>query len=218
MKKLFLLLFIANFIIIPMFFFKAHAATDNDYLSYIEIVMSTGKLIRNYTSEEFQELKRKTEKPSMFGVEVAKDCQGVPATYISSILVSYENAGTSDIEFTKTVVIETNLKMSFSTSGSLSGSLSGNIKKIKAQIAAKADMDFKASYEKSIKEKKEVKVKVEANSKMILYITGDLTVNNGVFSSYIFYVRELTMPYEFVRLNTQYERLEKAKIDEDLII
>ena len=35
---------------------------------------------------------------------------------------------------------------------------------------------------------------------------------------YAFFIKQYSAAYEFVILNTQYERLEQAKIDEDLII
>lgn len=217
MKKLLILFFIINFIILPLFMIRAYAV-DIGYLSYIEIIMSTGKLVRDYTTEEYAELRKKSEKVIGLGISIAQDCKAVPATYISSILVSYENAGTSDIEFSKTIQVETNNKISFSSSASGSKTISGEYKKIKGQIASKIDLDYKQSYEKSVKEKKEMKIKVEANSKMILYLTGDLLVYNGVFSEYVCFVKTLSAPYEFIILTSQYERLEKATINEDIII
>lgn len=217
MKKIIFALFIINFLLIPSFFIKTYAA-DTDYLAYIEIIMTTGKLIRNYTREESEALKIKSEKQMAFGVSIAVDNAATPATYISSILVSYENSGTTDIEFVKEIQIETNQTISFSTGGQVSGGASGNIKKVKAEVAAKANVNYSKTSEKSVKEKKQMKLKVEANSKMILYLTGDLLVYNGYFSMYAFFVKQLSAPYEFIRLNTQYERLEKASINEDLIV
>lgn len=217
MKKIILFLFTLNFMILPLFMVKAYAA-DIGYLSYIEIIMTTGKLVRDYTPEEYKELVKKTEKPMALGIAIASDCKAVPATYISSILVSYENAGTTDIEFSKTIQIETNNKITFSSSAQGSKTISGEYKKIKGQIASKIDLDYKQSYEKSVKEKKEMKILVEANSKMILYLTGDLLVYNGVFSEYVLFIKHFSAPYEFIVLTSQYERLEKATINEDLII
>ena len=217
MKKIIIFLFMLNFMILPLFMVKAYSA-DIGYLSYIEIIMTTGKLIRDYTEEELLTLRKQSEKPQALGISISIDNKGVPATYISSILVSYENAGTSDIEFSKTIQIETNNKISFSSSASESKTISGEYKKIKGQIAKKVDLDYKQSYEKSVKEKKEMKIKVEANSKMILYLTGDLLVYNGCFSSYVLFVKTVSAPFEFIVLTSQYERLEKATINEDIVI
>lgn len=217
MKKFIITLFIINFIVLPLFMVKAYSA-DIGYLSYIEIVLSTGKLVRDFTPEELSKLKKATEKPTMLGLNVVGECRAVPASYISSILVSYENAGTTDIEFSKTIQVETNNKITFSSSASESKTVAAEYKKIKGQIAKKIDLDYKQSYEKSVKEKKEVKIKVEANSKMILYLTGDLLVYNGAFSQYICFVKTVSAPYEFIVLTSQYERLEKATINEDLVI
>ena len=206
-----------NFLIIPCFFVNVYAE-DTDYLAYIEIVMSTGKLIRNYTKEEMADLKARSESNTFFGISIAKDNVGTKATYISSILVSYENSGTSPIELTKEVQVETNKKVSFSTSGSVSGSIGGNIKKIKGELAAKADVKYSESTEVSVKEKKTMKLKVDPNTKMILYLTGDLFIYNGCFSCYSFFVKEFSAAYEFVILATQYERLEEATINEDLLV
>ena len=217
MKKIIFFLFMVNFFIIPLFFVDVHAE-DSDYQAYIEVVMSTGKLIRNYTTEEFEELKKKTEQQTFFGYRVAKDNVGIKATYISSIVVSYENSGPSTIELSKEISVETNQKITFSSGGSISGGLGGNIKKIKAELAAKVDIKYSEERSQSVKEKKTMKIRIEPNTKMILYLTGDLLVYNGCFSYYAFFIKQYSAAYEFVILNTQYERLEQAKINEDLIV
>lgn len=217
MKKLIFFLFIVNFLIIPMFFVSVYAE-DTDYLAYIEVVMTTGKLIRNYTTTEMTELKTRSEKAIPFGISIAKDNVGTKATYISSILVSYENAGTSAIELTKEIQVETKQKISFSSGGQVSGGLGGNIKKIKAEIAAKADVNYSKVTEESVKEKKTMKINVDPNTKMILYLTGDLLVYNGCFSYYLLFIKQFSAAYEFVILNTQYERLEQALINESFDI
>ena len=217
MKKIIFFLFVVNFLILPLSFLDVYAE-DSDYLAYIELIMSTGKLIRNYTTEEMTELKKKTEQFAFFGITIAKDNVGTKATYISSIVVSFENSGTSAIELTKEIQVETNQKISFSTGGQISGGIGGNLKKIKGELAAKADVKYSEERSQSVKEKKTMKIKIEPNTKMILYLTGDLLVYNGCFSYYSFFIREFSAAYEFVILNTQYERLEQAKINEDLIV
>lgn len=215
MKKFIFTLFFSLFFILPMFTIKAHAI-DSDYLAFIEIIMSTGKLARDFTEEERKISGAKSEKNMFYGISVHQENIAVKGTYISSILVSYENSGTTDIEFTKEIQVETNQKTSFSTGGDISGTVGFSVKKIKAEIAGKANVKYASSSEKSVKEKKTMKLKVEANSRMILYLTGDLQVSNGSFSIYNFWVKLYTFTYEFVTLNTQYERLEKALINENL--
>ncbi len=217
MKKLIFFLFMLNFIVLPMFYVETYAA-DTDYLSYIEVIMTKGKLIRDYTTEEMIELKIKSENQLFFGISIAKDNVATKATYISSILVSYENAGTSPIELSKSIEVETNQKISFSSSSSLSGGLGGNINKIKAELAAKADLKYSESREKSVTEKKKMDLKIDPNTKMILYLTGDLLVYNGCFSYYEFFIKRFSASYEFVVLNTQYERLETALISEAITL
>lgn len=215
MKKIILLLFFGVFCVLPMFTIKAYAV-DNNYLAFIEIILSTGKLARDFTEEERKISGAKSEKNMFYGVSINPDNKAVKGTYISSILVSYENSGTTDIEFTKEIQIETNQQVSFSTGGDISGNVGFSIKKVKAEIAGKANVKYSTSSEKSVKEKKTMKLKVEANSRMILYLTGDLQVSNGSFSLYNFWIKLCTFTYEFVTLNTQYERLEKATINENL--
>ena len=218
MKKIIFFLFTVNFIIIPLFFVDVYAEEDSDYLAYIEVVMSTGKLIRNYTRDELNDLKEKSQMLTFFGYALAKDNVGTKASYISSIVVSFENSGPSTIEISKEIQVETNQKISFSSGGQVSGGIGGNIKKVKAELAAKADIKYSEERSQSVKEKKTMKISIEPNTKMILYLTGDMLVYNGCFTYYAFFIKQYSAAYEFVILNTQYERLEQAKIDEDLII
>ena len=106
-----------------------------------------------------------------------------------------------------------NNKVSFSTSGQISGSGSGNINKIKAEASAKAGVEYSNSTTISRKEKQTMKITVEPGSRCIIYLTGNLTVNNGVCAYYEFFYRSLYGGYEFVTLESQYAKIEKVKIN-----
>ena len=53
---------------------------------------------------------------------------------------------------------------------------------------------------------------VEAGSSAIVYLTGNLTVTNGVAASYLFFIEMAKGGFEFTILKNQYARVEKAKI------
>lgn len=212
MKKFLMLLFFFVFILFPSLSVKA-TEVNTDYWAYPEVIMSSGKLLKNFTEEEYGELYSKIDGVYFLAVIVEQANVNVKASYISDVLLSFENRGGTNVELNKTVSIETNQKMSFSTSGNLSLGGAGTLKKVKLEASAKASINYTTSSEESIKEKKEMKIVVEPNSKMIMYLTGDMTVSNGVVKVYEFFFNIYYGGYEHATINTQYVRLEKETID-----
>lgn len=212
MKRLILLLFFVVFIFFPMFSLEAKEV-NTEYWSYPEIIMSSGKLLKNFTEKEYEELYNQIDGVHFLEIIIKQANVNVKASYISDVLLSYENRGKTNVELNKTVSIETNQKMSFSTSGNLSVGGAGTLKKVKLEASAKASISYSSSSEESIKEKRDMKIIVEPNSKMIMYLTGDLTISNGVVKIYEFFFNIYSGGYECATINTQYVRLEKETID-----
>lgn len=212
MKKIILVIILYVAGLVFHYSFNVSAAAE-EYTTYSEIMMSEGKLLMNYTDEEMKEMLLKIKGAVFSGVKVHEENTNVKATYISNTLYSVENKGSTDVTYDVVVEVETNNKVSFSSSGSLSGSISkGKTGGLKGDIGAKCSVDYSNVTSTSRKEKQTMKLVVESNSRAIVYLTGELLITNGVAANYFFWIKLCEGGFEFVTLQNQYSRIEKVKI------
>ncbi len=190
----------------------SYASTD-DYTTFTEIMMSEGKLLSNYTEEEMNELLKKVHKNKFMGVSVYEENKNIDASYISNTLYSIENNGKDEIIYDIVVDVETTNKVSFNASGSLNASASGGKSGgVKGEIGAKCGVEVSTTTTTSRKEKQTMKLTVEGGSRAIVYLTGNLSITNGVAAYYVTFIRVSEGGFEIVTLKNQYARVEKSKI------
>lgn len=211
MKKLTLLL-LGELILAGLSLALVLNAASEEYMTFSEIMMNDGKLLSNYTKEETEELLTHVRKNRFAGVNVYKENDTVDASYISNTLYSVENTGSTDVTYDIVVDVETVNKVSFSASGSLNASASGSKSGVKAEIGKKCGIEVSKTTTTSRKEKQTMKFAVEGGSRAIVYLTGNLSVTNGVAAYYICFIRVAEGGFEIVTLKNQYARVEKAKI------
>ena len=154
--------------------------------------LPTGRILFDYTENQLKQkelyLKEIIEKAKKDGIEYIKiNCQ-------------------SDISLDIGIEVNTGKKYAFRESAA------GTIKKVKAEAAGKASIDYSKTTTKSVKEKRTMKLTVEANSRLIVYLTGEVTVTNGVCSVYYMFHKAYTGAFEFVTLKSQFSKLEKRSI------
>ncbi len=213
MKKI-----IVSFLLFLGFLFFTEAlevkAEDDscDYLTYQEIIMSSGKLIKNFTEVEKEEILLRSTGPIIGGVVIIPENQSVKATYIASVKECMENMGSTPIDINVDYSVETNSKVSFSSSGSISSSFGGSMSKVKAEAAMKANVEYSNSTTKSVKEKKSLSITVEPLSQYMVVVKGNLTISNGMAEVYLFWIRTEYGAYELVTLESQYAALEKRSL------
>lgn len=188
-------------------------ADSTDYNAFVEIIMPTGKLLANYTDEEYKEYLKNVDGGQFFGSKIYEVSSNVDATYRSTTLYAITNDSNSDVKYQLDVVHETNQKTSISASGSLSGGLSGAFKnKVKGDISGKLGIDVSNTTTASKKQTEKLDVIVEKNSKMILYLDGNISISNGVLAFYILWIKNFEGGYEVTKLKNQYIRMEKTTI------
>lgn len=212
MKKIKFILIFTFLAIFCFGYLECHAEDNSDYLTYSEIMLSSGKLIKNFTYEEKMEMYAKTEGVYWMDIIIYIENKSVDGSYISNTLYSVDNTSQTAIDYSLEYSIETNNKVSFQTSDSLSGSIGFSKGKIKGDLAAKATIDYSETTTKSVKEKRTMKLQIEPNSRLIVYLTGDISVTNGCFSVYYWWFRVYTGCFEFVTLKSQFSKLEKRSI------
>lgn len=212
MKKILFILIIYFLTILFNFNIPIYGATD-DYNTFSEIMMNEGKLMCNYTEDEINEMLKNVQKRKFAGVNVYENYKNIDASYISNTLYSVENKGATDVIYEVDVEVETANKTTFKASGSLNGTLSGGKKEgTKGEIAGKCGLEYSTSSETSRKETQNMDLIVEANSRAIVYLTGNLTVTNGVAAYYVSWFRVSEGAFEIVTIKNQYARVEKSLI------
>lgn len=211
-KKLVMLAFLFLYTIFIFGYINVYAEESADYLTYSEVMLSSGKLLRDFTELERTSMYKYTDDYCFMGVLVYIENQAVDASYISNTLYSIDNTSQTSIEYTLEYSVETNNKVSFQTTESINGGLGLSSGKIKGDMAAKATIDYSESTTKSIKEKKTMKLEIEPNSRLIVYLTGNLSVTNGCFAAYYFSIKLCQGCFEFVTLKSQFSKMEKRSI------
>ena len=210
MKKIIvsIILLIIALSIYPVINIKADI---DDYTTFTEIIMADGKLISNFTDEEYDELARQYHV-EFAGISAVTANRNVDASYISNTIKSVENKSNTDITYTIDVETTTNNKTSFTASGSLNGQVSGSKGKLKGEIGAKAGVEYNQTNTVATKNVEKMNLVVEANSRALIYLTGNLTITNGACAYYICWIRVSEGLFEIAVLKNQYTRIEKAKI------
>ncbi len=190
---------------------QASAVLIAEYLTYPELIMESGKLSRDFTSKEYDKYLEGTYTNWMFGIAVNVVNKNVRTSYISDVIYSYTNNSNTDIKYTLDIQKETKKTCSFQTSASVGGSASGNIKKIKAEVSAKANVDYATTEVQSEKVTQKYDVVIEAHSNIIVFLEGHLLITNGVLSIYDFWFRT-SGTFELAILQDQSIRVEKSSI------
>jgi hypothetical protein len=212
MEKKFIILLFMLLIYFATSTTNLYASTD-DYTAFVEIIMNEGKLLSNFTKEEYEELYANTNDRKMMGYVVYIENNNIDATYISNTLYSIENDSDSNITYQIDVVVETNNKTTFKASGGLNGKISGKKgDNIKADIGGECGIDYSKAETESRTETQKLDVIVEAHSRCVIYLTGNLSITNGVTEYYLFWVETYKGGFEIVTLKNQYTRIEKARI------
>ncbi len=208
-KKIYFFIFL---FILTLSYLDFNVYADNsDYRTFSEIIMANGKLLANFTDKEFEEYFSHLNK-QFFGISVYIENDNVDATYISNTLWSVTNTSSTDVTYNVKVETETTNKTTFSANSSASAGASGNINGIKGEISSKCGVDYSSQTTKSVKQTETMSLVVEAGSSAIVYLTGNLSITNGVASSYIFFIEVVKGGFEFTILKNQYARVEKARV------
>ena len=187
-------------------------ADSDSYETFNEIMLTDGKLLVYFTDAEYEAYFAKVKKTTFWGLNVYVVNDNVDATYISSTLYSVENRGQTDVNYELDIVVETARKTTWSVSASANGTAKGNISSYKAELAAKAGVEYNDTTTSSKKETQKLKVTVEKNSRAIVYLIGNARVTNGVCAGYIFFVNTFACGFEYFTIINQYPRMEKRSL------
>ena len=109
MKKIMLFLSLFTFVFFPLMTVEAND-TSSDYNTYVEIIMTTGKLLKNYTKLEYDKALVDATGLYFNKIKIYPVNKNVEATYISNTLFSVENRSATDVKYDVDITLEKNNK------------------------------------------------------------------------------------------------------------
>ena len=128
----------------------SNGASD-DYKTFNEIILSTGKLLCYFTDEEMEEYKSKLDK-KFIGVDVYVVNKNVEATYISETLYNVYNSGGTNVEYQLDIEVTKSEKTTWEVTGDLSATAKGTIKMFQTTIESKVGVKYKNEKSTTTKE------------------------------------------------------------------
>lgn len=191
---------------------ESNGASD-DYKTFNEIILSTGKLLCYFTDEEMEEYRSKLDK-KFIGVDVYVVNKNVEATYISETLYNVYNSGGTNVEYQLDIEVTKSEKTTWEVTGDLSATAKGTIKMFQTTIESKVGVKYKNEKSTTTKEIEKLDLVIEPNSRAIIYLLGRARVTNGVARVNILYIDSATFGFEYFTILNQYPRLEKRSLSE----
>ncbi|MBN2300701.1 MAG: hypothetical protein JXC31_05890 [Acholeplasmataceae bacterium] len=208
MKKLSgLILFIIVFSCI-----RFNSDASSNYQNYESVTMTSGKLLENFSNDDYKSYYKKVDKRKFMGWRVYKVNSNIKMTYISETLFSYYNDGYTAIDYTYKLDRKVSSKLALSASGSIGIKFSKDKQIFKNNLDGSLKLSADYSVSSEDKESYEINLKVDPGTQVDLYVYGEGKITNGVASKYFFWIRGDRGGYEIFLVTTQYQRLEKKKI------
>ena len=185
---------------------------NTSYHSFESLIINEGKLLENYTSDDYKTYYKHVDKRKFSGWNVYKVHQNVKVTYVTETIFSYYNDGYTAIDYSFKLDRKTNTKISLSATGSIGLKIAKDGKGFKNNLDS--SLKLSAEYTKATEEKEtyEMKFKVDPGTQVDLYIYGEGKITNGVAARYLFWIRLDRGGFEVFMITTQYQRLEKKRI------
>ena len=207
MKKI-LLLSIFLFLICIV---KNVSAVEN-YDTFQEIDIYSGKMLEDYTDEEYKKYYKNVDKRKFWGWRTYVVNKNIKAKFISETVFSYYNNGKTPItykyELSKTVVN----KFSISASGNIKYTMNGSTAKFKHNLDSEVKVNVTSEVVTTTSETNDLQIIIDPFTVANLKIVGEARITNGVAAYYVLWIRTQRGGFEYFVVTTQYPRLEVLPI------
>jgi hypothetical protein len=179
-----------------------------DYNTFQEVDIYSGKMLDDYTTEEYNKYYKNVDKRKFWGWRTHVVNKNIKAKFISETVFSYYNNGKTPItykyELSKSVVN----KYSISASGSIKYNINGEIKKFKNNLDAEVKINVTDETVTTTKEQNDLQIIIDPFTVANLKIVGEAKITNGVAAYYVLWIRTERGGFEYFVVTTQYPRLE----------
>ena len=179
-----------------------------DYNTFQEVDIYSGKMLDDYTTEEYNKYYKNVDKRKFWGWRIYVVNKNIKAKFISETVFSYYNNGKTPItykyELSKTVVN----KYSITASGNIKYNINGEIKKFKNNLDAEVKINVTDETVTTTKEQNDLQIIIDPFTVANLKIVGEAKITNGVAAYYVLWIRTERGGFEYFVVTTQYPRLE----------
>ena len=202
MKKLIFTCLLFGF----LFAYPNVVSADTGYQSYESITLTEGKLLENYTKDEYKDYYSHVDSRKFLGWRIYKVNTNIKLSYISETLFSYYNDGYTPIEYTYKLDRKVTSKLGLSASGTIGVDFKNDRKVFTFDLEAQLKLTAEYTVSSEDKESIEIKLDVDPGTQVDLYIYGEGKITNGVAARYVFWIRANRGGFEVFIVTTQYQR------------
>lgn len=209
MRKLFLVSLM--FLMMCLFIENAQA---NDYSTFqdIEFEHKGAKLLENYANSDYKKYYNKLGKKRFWGWRTYIVYEDEECHFVRETLYVIINDGDTAIDDTISFERGETVKRHYSATGSLEVGANGTLKGFKLGLEQEIGTEQTKTVTQSFEEKYTVKIKVDPQTKLIISISGEGKVSNGVGKYYRFYKNVKKGGWEIFTVTTEYYCIEKIRI------
>jgi len=199
-------------LVLSIHFFSQTTYANSSYHSYESITMNEGKLLQDFSKEDYKSYYKEVSKRKFFGWSIHKVNSNSKVTYVKETLFSYYNDGYTPIEYTFKMDRKQTTKISLSASGSIGLKNQTDTKGFKNNLDTSLKLTAEYTQTTEDKESYELEFKVDPGTQVDLFIYGEGKITNGVAARYLCWIRLDQGGFEIFLVTTQYQRLEKKRI------
>ena len=209
MKKI---LIISIFLFLIVFSTKVEVKANEDYSTFQEIELSSGKMLADYTDEEYEEGYKIVDKRKFWGWNTHTVNRDIKAKFVSETVFSYYNNGLTPITYEYSLSTTEVEKFSISATGNIGYTMKGQTEKFNHNLDTEIKINTNYETSSTTKEENNLEIVVQPKTVANLKIVGEAKVTNGIGAYYIFWIRFQRGGYEYFVVTTQYPRLEVLPI------
>lgn len=192
--------------------FVKDAKASENYDTFQEIEISSGKMLEDFTSSEYKKYYKNVDKRKFWGWRTHVVNKSIKAKFISETVFSYYNNGTTPITYKYELNSTKVNKYSVSGTGSIKTGVSGSTSKFKYNLDAEVKINVTDEKTQTTKEENSLEIKVDPKTVANLKVVGEAKITNGVGAYYMCWIRVQRGGFEYFVVSTQYPRLEVLPI------
>jgi hypothetical protein len=211
-KIIYLFIIIPFLLLILVTYQKKSYAISGNYNNFSYMNVDSGRLLRDYDKKTINDETEKIKKRRFMGWNINKINDDVRATFITDLLFSYKNEGSTPITYKVNVASETTTKTSVSSTGSVGCKVEGGNKEFKAGLNNELKISDDYAKTELVKSQENLEIVVDPHTVVIGFVQGEGRYTNGTCSFYAFWIEQEIGWFEYFTITSSYLRIEKLSI------
>jgi hypothetical protein len=187
-------------------------ANDLDYLTFQDLVYSGGKLLKDWTDDEYKEYMEHVNTNRAFGWNSYVVLDHMKVVYERTTIQEFINSGSTPIPVEVNYEEKTQVKHSVNVKGELSISSTNKGKELSKGLNSSLKAEYAFVYDNQTKLDYKIKYNVDVDTRVRIYIAGTGYITNGVALKKAFWITWDHGGFEIFVSSGEYFRFVKQKI------